>query len=130
MQSLLKTRKLWNQTDSADKKSKIKQIINKEDTKKDWTKKLCTLIIKMIGRTDESEAIPATCTCFLNSDNVGMAQCELVHQFKELGFPDIGIAQDTAPALYVGDSQYANSSTPKNFTILAYHEQEPLLDSR
>ena len=59
-----------------------------------------------------------------------MAQCELVHQFKELGFPDIGIAQDTAPALYVGDSQYANSSTPKNFTILAYHEQEPLLDSR
>ena len=90
----------------------------------------------MIGRasakssTDESVAISATCSRFLNSDNIGMAQYELVHQFKDLGFPDIGFAQGTAQALYVGDFLYADSSTPSNFTVFAFHEQEPLSDSR
>jgi hypothetical protein len=59
-----------------------------------------------------------------------MAQYELVHQFKDLGFPDIGFAQGTAQALFVGDFLYNDSSTPSNFTIFAFHEQEPLSDSR
>jgi nucleoside phosphorylase len=59
-----------------------------------------------------------------------MAQYELVHQFKDLGFPDIGFAQGTAQALFVGDFLYADSSTPSNFTVFAFHEQEPLSDSR
>ncbi len=114
----------------------IEQIVNKDETKKDRTKKLHTSIVTMIGQasakssTDESEAISETCTRFLNSDNVGMAQYELVHQFKELGFPDISFAQGTEKALYVGDFLYANSSTPSNFTVFAFHEQEPLLDFR
>jgi len=79
--------------------------------------------------TDQSEAISATCSRFLNSENVGMAQYELVHQFKEFGFPDIGFAQGTAQALFVGDFLYADSSTPSNFTVFAFREQEPLPNS-
>ena len=115
----------------------IERTINKEETKKDRTKKIHHSIINMIGRasakssTDESVAISATCSRFLNSDNIGMAQYELVHQFKDLGFPDIGFAQGTAQALFVGDFLYADSrSTPSNFTVFAFHEQEPLSDSR
>jgi len=49
--------------------------------------------------------------------------------FKELGFPDIGFAEGTAQALFVGDFLYADSSTPSsNFTVFAFHE-EPLSDS-
>ncbi len=39
------------------------------------------------------------CTHFLNSDNVEMAQYKIVHQFKEVGFPNIGFAQGMAQAL-------------------------------
>ncbi len=58
----------------------IKHIINKDESKKDKTKKIHTLIIKMIGQasakssTDKSEALSETCTRFINSENVGMAQ--------------------------------------------------------
>jgi hypothetical protein len=88
----------------------------------------------MIGRasakssTDESVVISASCSRFLNSDNVGMAQYELVHQFKELGFHDIGYAEGTSQALFVGYFLYADSSTPSNFTVFTFHE-EPLSDS-
>ena len=58
-----------------------------------------------------------------------MAQYELVHQFKELGFPDISFAQGTAQALFVGNFLYANFSMPSDFTVFAFHEQEPLSDS-
>jgi len=118
------------------RRQEIKRAINKDETKKDRTKNIHNSIIKMIRQasakssTDESQAISATCSHFLISDNVGMAQYELVHQFKELGFPDIGFAQGTAQALFVGIFLYADSSTPSNFTVFAFHEQEPLLDSR
>jgi hypothetical protein len=114
----------------------IKRIINKDESKKDRTKKIHTLIIKMIGRasakrsTDKSEALSVTCTHFINSENVGMAQYELIHQFKELGFPDIGFAQGTVQALYIGNFLYSDSSTPSNFTVFAFHEVEPLSNSR
>ena len=126
MPSLPRTRKLEsNRLCQED----IKGTIKKEETKKDQTTKLYTSVIKMIGRasakssTDESEVIPATCTRFLNSKNVSMAQYKLVHQFKELVFPDIGFAQDTAHALYIGDFQYADSSTPSNFTVFIFQKQ-------
>jgi hypothetical protein len=69
------------------------------------------------------------CSRFLNSENVGMAQYKLVHQFKELGFPDIGFAQGTAQALFVGNFLYADFRMPSNFTVFAFHKQEPLSDS-
>jgi hypothetical protein len=110
--------------------------INKDETKKDRTKNIHTSFIKMIGSasakrsTDESEVISGTCSRFLNSDNVGMAQYELVHQFKKLRFPDIGYAQGLVQALFISNFLYANSSTPINFTVFAFHKQEPLSDSR
>jgi hypothetical protein len=61
------------------------------------------------------------CSHFLNSNNVGMAQYELVHQFKELGFPDISFAQGTTQALFVGNFLYPNSSTPSNVTVIVFH---------
>ena len=118
------------------RREEIERTINKEEAKKDRTKKIHASIIKMIGRasaksaSDDSLTLPATFTRFINSENVGMAQYELVHQFRELGFPDVGFAQGTVQALFVGDLLYANSSTPSNFTVFAFHEVEPLSNSR
>jgi len=126
-------RKQRNQTGFAAKRLRG---LYKDETKKDRTKKIHNSIINMIGHasekssTDEAVAFSASCSRFLNSDNIGMAQYELVHQFKEMGFPDIGFAQGTAQALFVGDFLYADSSTPSNFTVFAFHEQAPLSDSR
>ena len=90
----------------------------------------------MIGRasakssTDKSEALSVMCTRFINLENVGMAQYKLIHQFKELGFPNIGFAQGMVQALYIGVFLYSDSSTPSNFTVFAFHEVEPLSNSR
>jgi hypothetical protein len=46
-----------------------------------------------------------------------------------LGFPNIGFAQGTVQALYIGDFLYSNSSTPSNFTVFAFHKVEPLSNS-
>ncbi len=114
----------------------IVRFINKDESKKDRTKKIHTLIIKIIGQasakssTDKSVALSVTCTRFINSKNVGMTQYKLIHQFKELGFPDIGFAQGMVQALYIGNFLYSNSSTPSNFTVFAFHEVEPLSNSR
>jgi hypothetical protein len=59
-----------------------------------------------------------------------MAQYDLVHQFKEQGFHDVTFASGTTKALYMGGFPYADSSTPSNFMIFAFHEQEPNLDNR
>ncbi len=58
-----------------------------------------------------------------------MAQYKLTHQFKELGFPDIGFAQGMVQALYIGNFLYSNSSTPSNVTVFAFHKVEPLSNS-
>ncbi len=58
-----------------------------------------------------------------------MAQYNLVHQFKEQGFHNVTLAAGTTNALYVGGFLYADSSTPSNFTIFAFHEQEPNSDN-
>ncbi len=80
--------------------------------------------------TDETEALPATCSHFINQENAGMAQYDLVHQFKEQGFHDVTFAAGTTIALYVGGFLYADSSTPSNFAIFAFHEQELNSDNR
>jgi hypothetical protein len=54
--------------------------VSQEESKKDCTQKIHPSIIKMIfraaalGSTDETEALPATCSCFINQENAGMAQ--------------------------------------------------------
>ena len=80
--------------------------------------------------TDENKALPATFTRFINCDNVGMAQHDLIHQFNDLGYMDVSFASGTTQALYMGEFLYADSSTPSNVTIFAFHEQEPNLNER
>jgi hypothetical protein len=114
---------------------KILRQVSPEESKKDCTQKIHPSIIKMICRaaalcsTDETEALPATCSHFIYQENAGMAQYDLVHQFKEQGFHDITFTLGTTNALYVGGFLYAEPSTPSNFTIFAFHKQEPNLDN-
>jgi hypothetical protein len=58
-------------------------------------------------------------------DNVGLAQYKLIHQFKEGGFPDATFASGTTQALFLGEFLCADSSIPSNFTVFAFHEQDP-----
>ena len=62
---------------------------------------------------------------FINSDIIGLAQYKLIHQFKEGGFPDVTFASGTIQTLYLGDFLYSDSSSPSNFTVFTFHEQEP-----
>ena len=101
------------------------------EQKKDRTKKLHSSIINMLQRAaaddphNEDSKIAPTCLRFLNSENAGMAQFELAHQFEALKIDDVGFAAGTVQALYVGEFKYADSSTPSNFTVFAFYEQAP-----
>jgi hypothetical protein len=79
--------------------------------------------------TYETESLPATWSCFIDQENTGKAQYDLVHQFKEQGFHNVTFASGTTNALYVGGFLYADSSTPSNLTIFVFHKQEPNLDN-
>jgi hypothetical protein len=60
--------------------NKILRQVSWEESKKDCTQKIHPSIIKMNCRaavscsTDETEALPATCSCFINQENTGRAQ--------------------------------------------------------
>jgi hypothetical protein len=105
--------------------------IEQEEKKKDRTKKLHPAIVTMHKQAaatdwnDEDKEIAPTCLCFINSDNVGIAHYKLIHQFKESRFPDVTFSLGTTQALYLGDFLYADLSSPSNFTVFAFHEQEP-----
>jgi hypothetical protein len=75
-------------------------------------------------QNDEDKEIAPSCLHFINSDNVGLAQYMLIHQFKESGLPDVTFASGTTQALYLGDFLYDNLSSPSNFTVYTFHEQE------
>jgi hypothetical protein len=79
--------------------------------------------------TNETEALPATCSRSINQENAGMAQYKLVHQFKEQGFHNVTFASGTTNALYVGQFLYADSINPSNFRNFAFHKQEPNSDN-
>ncbi len=117
-------------------RNEIMRQISREDEKKSQIKKIYPSIIKMICRaaalssTDDNESLPTTFSCFINQENVGMAQYDLVHQFKEQGYYDVAFASGTTQALYIDKFLYADLSTPSNFTIFAFYEQEPNLDNR
>jgi hypothetical protein len=74
---------------------------------------------------DENSNIAPSCLRFINSDNVGMAQLELIHQFETYNLDDVGFATGTVQALHAGEFLYSDSSTPSNFTVFAFSEQAP-----
>ncbi len=67
------------------RRNEIQRQLTKDESKKDRTKKIHPSILKVISwaaaatSTDENENLPATFTCFINCENVGMAQYNLVH---------------------------------------------------
>ncbi len=105
--------------------------LSKDKSKKDQTKNIHPSILKMIALAaaatlnDKNKDLPATFTHFVNCDNVGMAQYNLVHQFKEQGYPDVAFALGTTQALFIGEFLYSKWSTPSNFTIFSFPKQEP-----
>jgi hypothetical protein len=109
----------------------IKRQIEREEKKKDRTKKLYPAIMNMLKRASatnhnhKNDEIAPTLLRFINSDKIELAQYKLIHQFKEGGFPDITFASGTTQTLYLGDFLYSNSSSLSNFRIFAFHEQEP-----
>jgi hypothetical protein len=108
----------------------IQRQERREDLKKDRTKKIHPSIIKMICRAaascgDKTKVLPKTWVHFFNQESIGMAQYNLVHQFKDLKAPDVTFPSGTTNALYIGQFLWADSSTPSNFTIFAFREQEP-----
>jgi hypothetical protein len=111
--------------------SEIHRQLSKDKSKKDRTKKIHPSILKMIAHAaaislnDENKNLPETFIHFVNCDNVGMAQYDLVHQFKEQGFPNVAFALGNMQALFIGEFPYSDSSTSSNFTIFVFHEQEP-----
>ena len=62
------------------RRNEIMRQISREDEKKSRIKKIHPSIIKMICRaaasssTDDDESLPTTFSCFINQENVGMAQ--------------------------------------------------------
>jgi hypothetical protein len=118
------------------RRMEIQHQQTREENKKDRTKKLHPIILKMVSRaagthsTDKNEALPATFTRFINCNNVGMAQHDLIHQFKDLGYMDVSFASGTTQALYMGEILYLDSSNPSYFTIFAFHKQEPNSNER
>jgi hypothetical protein len=85
-------------------------------------------MLKQAAATDQNnkdKEIAPTCLCFINSNNVGLAQYKLIHQFKESGFPDVTFALGMTQALYLGDFLYTNLSSPSNFMVFAFYQQEP-----
>ena len=70
---------------------------------------------------DKNSNISPSCLRFMNSDNVGMAQFELSHQFASYRLDDVGFAAGTVQALHVGEFLYSDFSTPSNFTVFTFY---------
>ncbi len=76
----------------------IERQIEHKEKKKDRIKKLHPVVLNMLKRAsatnhnNENNEIAPTFLQFINSDNIGLAQYKLIHQFKEGGFPDITFA--------------------------------------
>jgi hypothetical protein len=85
----------------------IEWQIEQEEKKKDRTTKLHLVnMLKQAAATDRNDKdkeIAPTCLRFINSNNIGLAQYKLIHQFKESRFPNVTFALGTTQALYLGD---------------------------
>jgi hypothetical protein len=85
------------------------QILAEErkEKEKDQTKKIHPAILSMLKRAaatdphDDDSDIAPSCLRFINSDNVGMAQFELTHQFASYRLDDVSFAAGTVQALHV-----------------------------
>ena len=114
------------------RRKEIERLEEKEEQKKDKNKDLHSSVRNMItlasakdGDESPDKLIPS-CKEFFNCKNASSAEQELAQQFKDLGLEDVGFAQGTSQALYHGLFFYYQGSTPSNFTIFAFYEEDPL----
>jgi hypothetical protein len=109
----------------------IEKQVERKEKKRDKTNDLHPAIMNMLlcavttQSNNKREEISSTCQRFINSKNVGLAQYKLIHQLKTGGFPNVTFALGTTKALFLGKFLYADLRTSNNFTIFAFHEQEP-----
>ncbi len=111
------------------------QIMAEERTEKekDRTKKFHPMILNMLKQAaatdahDENSYIAPSCSRFINSYNVGMAQLEIIHQFETYNLDDVGFTAGTVQALHPGEFLYSDSSTPSNFTTLHFPNKLQIL---
>jgi len=71
---------------------------------------------------DDNSDIAPSCLRFINSNNVGMVQFELTHQFASYRLDNVGFAEGMVQALHVGEFLYSNSSTPSGGIIFPIAE--------
>ncbi len=110
----------------------IERLEEKEVRKKDKVKDLHSSIFNMLTLAsskdcDDTPNEPTlSCKDFFNCKNASLAEQELVQQFEDRGLGDVSFAQGTSQALYHGLFQYYQGSTPSNFTVFAFFEEDPL----
>jgi hypothetical protein len=112
--------------------NKILCELSWEESKKDRIKKIHPSILKMINcaaamsSNDDKNTFPETCSQFINQENVGTAQYDLVHQFKEQGFPDIAFASGTMQALLSGSSYFPTRAPQATIQSLLSTNKSPI----
>ena len=95
------------------------QILAEErkEKEKDRTKKIHPTILYMLKQAaatnphDNNSNIAPSCLRFINSDNVGMVQFELTHQFASYRLDGVVFAAGTVQALHVGEFLYSTAVT-------------------
>jgi hypothetical protein len=131
------TASISRQTDEAKAQNEIlnRQLehnIDKEEKKKDRFKKLhsSTKQLILFASAEEATDVPIEaneeCKRFINAETVGVAEQELNLQFKKLGLQDAAFSTGLTQALYLGKFQWADKSTPSNFSPFSFFEVEPL----
>ena len=131
------TASISRQTDEAKAQNEIlnRQLeynIDKEEKKKDRFKKLhsSTKQLILFASAEEATDVPTEanedCKRFINAETVGVAEQELNLQFKKLGLQDAAFSTGLTQALYLGKFQWADKSTPSNFSPFSFFEVEPL----
>ena len=114
------------------RRQELDRLKEKDEAKKDRTKKLHKRVLHMLRMIagsdcdDERPDISEDLKNFLNSESAEIAEQEFLDQFRARGISDVGFAHGTVRAMYNGHFQYFDESTPSNFSAFNFFEQNPL----
>ncbi len=101
-----------------------------DDKKKDCIKDMHpsisnTILMASVVKNDIQGDYIKSFKAFLNSKNHGYADMELRHQFDSKGFHNVGFAEGTVLALWLGLLKRLNPTAPSNCTSFAFQELQP-----
>ena len=106
--------------------------IEKDEKKKNRLKKLHPSVLKLIlfASAEDPSSVPLnvtdSCKRFINSDTEGLADLELITQFKNRNLHNVAFSAGLTQALYNGRFQWSDPSTPSNFSPFSMFEAEPI----